>query len=439
VRPNLTVVGAGLAGCEAAWQAARRGVAVSLVEMKPESRSPAHHSDDFAELVCSNSLRGAALSTAPGLLKEELRRLGSLVMLAADGAAVPAGGALAVDRAAFSRYITEKIRNHPGITVVTRRVDAIPEPPVIIATGPLTDGPLANDIAEKTGAPLHFYDALAPIVSAESLDREVIFAASRYDKGGADYLNCPMDEAEYRAFVAALAAAEEAPVHGFEDAAVFEGCMPVEVMARRGVDTLRFGPLKPVGLRDPRSGARPFAVVQLRAENAAATAYNLVGFQTHLKQPEQRRVFGMIPGLGNAEFLRYGAMHRNSFIPSPGVLDGFYRLIARPGIAFAGQITGVEGYIESAASGLYCGLNMARALTRRPLLALPCETAIGALAAYISSFGGKFQPSNINFGLIPPLETRMRDKKARGEAVSARALAAIDAVLADAMGDVAEV
>jgi len=435
---SVHILGAGLAGCEAAWQLARRGFAVALYEMKPHERSPAHHSGDFAELVCSNSLRGAGLSTAPGLLKEEMRRMGSLLMAAADAAALPAGGALAVDRDVFSAIITEKIRSHPGITVIEGRVDALPDGPCIIATGPLTDGALATEIeALLGGTPLHFYDAAAPIVSYESIDQAVTFRASRYDKGTPDYINCPMNKAQYQAFVAALRTAEEAEIHGFEDSAVFEGCMPVEVMARRGEDTLRFGPLKPVGLVSPHTGERPYAVVQLRAENANGTAWNLVGFQTHLRHGEQKRVFSMIPGLENAEFLRYGVMHRNSYIQAPGRLDAAFHLMGREGIAFAGQITGVEGYIESAASGILCAVNMARRLSGRPDFTLSARTAHGALSAFVSGYTGRnFQPSNINFGLLEPLDTRVKDKRTRYEAISARALTELDAAIPTLMEDV---
>ena len=341
---GVTVVGAGLAGCEAAWQLARRGVKSTVLEMKPEHMSPAHGSTDLAELVCSNSLRGAALSTAPGLLKEEMRRLGSLIIACADECAVPAGGALAVDRTAFSAAVTERVRSHPLIEVRCQRVESIPEGSVIIATGPLTDGALAREIGKMLGEPMHFFDAAAPIVSFDSINMERAYFASRYDKGTADYINCPMDKEEYLAFWRELREAEEAPVHGFEDSMVFEGCMPVEVMARRGEDTLRYGPMKPVGLRDPRTGKRPYAVVQLRADDRSGSMFNIVGFQTHLRQPEQRRVFRMIPGLEQAEFLRYGVMHRSSFVNAPGKLDGSWRIIGRENIMLAGQLTGVEGY-----------------------------------------------------------------------------------------------
>ena len=421
---TVTVVGAGLAGSEAAWQLAKRGIPVILREMKPVEMTPAHHSQSFGELVCSNSLRGAGLATAPGLLKEELRRAGSLIMEAADATAVPAGGALAVDREAFSAYITEKIRNHPLITVVEGRVDDIPDGPCIMATGPLTDGKLAENIDKLFGGePMHFYDAAAPIVSFASIDMESAYFASRYDKGTADYINCPMNKEQYLAFVEALKTAKEAPVHGFEDTAVFEGCMPVEVMARRGEDTLRYGPMKPVGLTDPRTGERPYAVVQLRADNAEKTAFNIVGFQTHLMHPEQKRVFGMIPALAKAEYYRYGTMHRNSFIRSPGRLDRHYRVIGREELFFAGQITGVEGYIESTASGLCCGINMARQLRGKEPVVFPHETALGALSLHISQDPElRFDPMNINFGIIKGLDTRIRNKQERYTATSLRAL-----------------
>ena len=421
---RVTVVGAGLAGCEAAWQLARRGVDVLLCEMKPKEQTPAHRSADFAELVCSNSLRGAGLATAPGLLKEELRRCGSLIMEAADATEVPAGGALAVDRKAFSAYITEKIRSHPRITVQEGRVEEIPQGPCIMASGPLTDGKLAEAINSLFGGePLHFYDAAAPIVSFDSIDMEHAYFASRYDKGTADYINCPMNKEEYLAFWEALKSAQEAPVHGFEDKAVFEGCMPVEVMARRGEDTLRFGPMKPVGLRDPRTGETPYAVLQLRADNAEKTAFNIVGFQTHLMHPEQKRVFGMIPALAHAEYYRYGTMHRNSFLRSPGRLDRFYRVIGREELFFAGQITGVEGYIESTGSGLCCGIHMARQLQGRSPIEFPRETALGALSFHISENPEmRFDPMNINFGIIASLDVRIRNKQERYTVISQRAL-----------------
>lgn len=421
---TVTVVGAGLAGSEAAWQLARRGIQVELWEMKPKEMTPAHHSDGFAELVCSNSLRGAGLATAPGLLKEELRRAGSLIMEAADATAVPAGGALAVDREAFSAYITEKIKNHPLITVHEGRVDDIPAGPCIMATGPLTDGALAENIDELFGGePMHFYDAAAPIVSFASIDMESAYFASRYDKGTADYINCPMNKEQYLAFVEALKTAKEAPVHGFEDKAVFEGCMPVEVMARRGVDTLRYGPLKPKGLRDPRTGKEPYAVVQLRRDNAEGTLYNIVGFQTHLKWGEQKRVFSMIPALRNAQFIRYGVMHRNTFLDSPRLLDRYYRVRTQPRLMFAGQITGVEGYVESTASGFLCAVELAHRLHNKPAVDFPQETGIGALACYISNESvGDFQPMNVNFGIIPPLGHKVKGKKNKNAELSQRSL-----------------
>ena len=432
MQQKVKIIGAGLAGCEAAWQLAIRGFAVELYEMKPREMSPAHSKPYYAELVCSNSLRGASLTNAPGLLKEELRRCGSLIMESADRHQTPAGGALAVDRDRFSQYITQKIQGHPNITVIEERVDRIPEGPVIVASGPLTDGALFDDIARLFGGDrtLHFYDAAAPIVSFASIDLDKAFYASRYDKGEADYINCPMDKAQYQAFVQALRTAEEAPVKGFEDKAVFEGCMPVEVMARRGVDTLRYGPMKPRGILDPRTGKEPYAVVQLRADNAERTMYNIVGFQTHLKFPEQKRVFSMIPGLEQAEILRYGVMHRNSFLSSPGRLDGFYRVIGREEIFFAGQITGVEGYVESTASGLCCGIQMARMLAGRPLVDLTGKTALGALARHVSSYvGGNFQPMNINFGLIDTLDERVKGKQAKYQKVSERALETLEGLL----------
>ena len=427
---RVIVVGAGLAGSEAAWQAAERGASVELYEMRPEEMTPAHRTGDFAELVCSNSLRAAGLENAVGVLKEEMRRLRSLVIEAADAEQVPAGGALAVDREGFSRRITERIMAHPKITVIRRRLDAVPlaaDAVTVVASGPLTDGALAADIARRTGEEYcHFYDAAAPIVTRESLDMARVFAASRYGKGEAAYLNCPMNQAEYEAFWEALVGAETAAVNGFENEKVFEGCMPVEVMAARGQETLLFGPLKPVGLVDPVTGTRPYAVVQLRQDNAAGTLYNLVGFQTRLKWPEQRRVFGMIPGLGAAEFVRYGVMHRNTFINSPCLLSPTFALRAEPRLFFAGQMTGVEGYVESAASGLIAGINAARlALGKEPLV-FPSETAHGALARYITTADPtNFQPMNVNFGLLPPLAERIRDKKRKKQAVAARALKAL--------------
>ena len=424
----VTVVGAGLAGCEAAWQLAGRGVPVKLYEMKPGRRTPAHHTDDFAELVCSNSLRSDQLENAVGLLKEELRRLGSLILSCADDNRVEAGGALAVDRHAFSRGVTGRIRSHPLITVVEEELDAIPEGDVILASGPLTSPSLSLAIGALFPGHgyLNFYDAAAPLVTFESVDMDSAWFASRYDKGTADYINCPLSQEEYTAFWQELCGAEEAEVHGFEDKQVFEGCMPVEVMARRGVDTLRYGPLKPRGLPDPRTGREPYAVVQLRRDNKQGSIYNLVGFQTHLKWPEQRRVFSLIPALRQAEFVRYGVMHRNTYLDSPRLLDRYYRLRSQPRICFAGQITGVEGYVESAASGLLAGLELARRRLGLPPVDFPQETAIGALALYVSDQSvTDFQPMNINFGLIPPLGYRVKGKRNKNAALSQRALDAL--------------
>ena len=427
---HVTVIGAGLAGCEAAWQLAKRGIRVTLAEMKPQKKTPAHVSDDFAELVCSNSFRSDELANAVGLLKEELRRMDSLIMRCADAHRVPAGGALAVDRTAYAAMVTELIREHPNIEIEAREVREIPpEGEVIIATGPLTSEALGNEIAGLCpDSDLHFYDAAAPIVSFDSIDMDSAFFASRYDKGTKDYINCPMTRDEYLAFWKELIHAEEAPVHGFDDGGVFEGCMPVEVMARRGEETLRYGPMKPVGLTDPRTGEESYAVVQLRKDNADGTLYNSVGFQTHLRFPEQRRVFSMIPALRNAEYVRYGVMHRNTYLNSPGLLDRYYRLIRVPRISFAGQMTGVEGYVESCASGLLVGIETARRLLELPPADFPQETAIGALGIYISggSVSGNFQPMNINFGIISPLGYRVKGKRNKNEAISARALAIID-------------
>ena len=434
---EATVIGAGLAGCEAAWQLAERGVKVTLCEMKPEKRSPAHVSDSFAELVCSNSLRSDELSNAVGLLKEEMRRLGSVIMACADEHRVPAGGALAVDREGFSNAVTERIKGHPNIEVMEGEVTKIPEGRVIIATGPLTEGAMAEEIEGFCpGTDLHFFDAVAPIVTLESVDMTSAWFASRYDKGTADYVNCPMERDEYIAFVNELCEAQQAELHGFEDSGVFEGCMPVEVMARRGVDTLRYGPLKPVGLRDPKTGREPYAVVQLRMDNAEGTLYNMVGFQTHLKFPEQRRVFSMIPALKNAEFVRYGVMHRNTYLNSPALLDRYYRLKAEPRISLAGQMTGVEGYIESAASGMLAGIETARELRGEAPVDFPRETAIGALAMYVSGGSvGDFQPMNINFGIIAPLGYKVRGKRNKNAAISQRSLEIIDALRSGARAD----
>ena len=427
---EVSVIGAGLAGSECAWQLAQRGIQVKLYEMKPEKRTPAHHTDAFAELCCSNSLRGAGLENAVGLLKEELRRLGSLILACADATRVEAGGALAVDRHGFANLVTERIRSHPNITVIPGEVTAIPEGEVVVASGPLTSDALAETLETLLGegCGLHFYDAAAPLVSAASVDMESAWFGSRYDKGTADYVNCPMTEEEYTAFWEALTTAQEAEVHGFEDSQVFEGCMPVEVMARRGRDTLRYGPLKPRGLKDPRTGKEPYAVVQLRRDNAQGSIYNLVGFQTHLRFPEQKRVFSMIPALRDAEYLRYGVMHRNTFLDSPRYLNRYYQLKSEPRIAFAGQMTGVEGYVESAASGFLAGIELARRLRGMEPIDFPQETAIGALGLYVSNGSiGNFQPMNVNFGIIPPLDHRVKGKRNKNAELSARSLAIIEA------------
>ena len=426
---NVTVIGAGLAGSEAAWQLAQRGVHVTLCEMKPHKTTPAHETEYFAELCCSNSLRSDQLENAVGLLKEELRRLGSLIIRCADATRVPAGGALAVDRHGFARMVTEELRNHPNVTVVEGEITEIPEGEVIIASGPLTSDALAEKLQELFGeaTTLNFFDAAAPLVSFESVDMDSAYFASRYDKGTPDYINCPMTEEEYKAFWSALIAAEEAEVHGFEDKQVFEGCMPVEVMARRGEDTLRYGPVKPKGLPAPKTGRDPYAVVQLRKDNADGTIYNLVGFQTHLKWGEQKRVFSMIPALKNAQYLRYGVMHRNTYLDSPRLLDRYYRLRKEPRIAFAGQMTGVEGYVESCASGFLAGVEMARRLRDLGPVDFPQETAIGALGLYVSNESvGSFQPMNINFGIMPPLGYKVRGKRNKNAELSARSLALID-------------
>ena len=428
---EVKVIGAGLAGCEAAWQLANRGIDVRLYEMKPKKMTPAHHSPDFAELVCSNSLRGDRLENAVGLLKEELRRLDSLILSCAEATRVEAGGCLAVDRGGFSQMVTEKIRSHPRITVVEEEVTRVPEGPVIIATGPLTSDALSRAIGEYFGETgyLHFFDAAAPLVTAESIDMELAWWQSRYDRGTPDYVNCAMNKEEYEAFWQALTTAQEAEVHGFEDKNVFEGCMPVEVMARRGIDTLRYGPLKPVGLTDPRTGKEPYAVVQLRQDNATGSVFNLVGFQTHLKFGEQKRVFSMIPALRNAEYVRYGVMHQNTFLQSPKLLDRFYADRRNPLVAFAGQMTGVEGYVESTASGYLAAVAMAAKVQGRPLPDFPKTTAIGALGLYISDESVEnFQPMNINFSIIAPLEQRIRKKAEKNLAISNRALDVIQAL-----------
>jgi len=428
----VTIIGAGLAGCESAWQLAKRGIPVVLREMKPLKSSPAHHSSDFAELVCSNSLRSDQIENAVGLLKEELRRLDSLILRCADHHRVEAGAALAVDRYAFSAAVTRAIREHPLITVVEGEVTEIPEGNVIIAAGPLASEGLTAAIQERFpgSAYLNFFDAAAPLVSFESIDMDHAWFASRYDKGTADYVNCALSQEEYLAFWKELRAAEEAEVHGFEDSGVFEGCMPVEVMARRGEDTLRYGPLKPKGLKDPKTGREPYAVVQLRRDNAQGSVYNLVGFQTHLKWPEQRRVFSMIPALAHAEFLRYGVMHRNTYLKSPGFLNRYYQVIEAPNVMFAGQITGVEGYVESTASGALCAIELARRLLGEPPADFPAETAMGALALYISNESvADFQPMNVNFGIMPPWPERVRGgKREKNALIARRALEALEAL-----------
>ena len=428
---EVKVIGAGLAGCEAAWQLAKRGIPVRLYEMKPQKMSPAHHSSDFAELVCSNSLRGDRLENAVGLLKEELRRCGSLIMACAEATRVEAGGCLAVDRAGFSRLVTEKIRQEPLITVVSQEVTQVPEGPVIIATGPLTSDALSKAIGDYFGTEyLHFFDAAAPLVTAESVDMDLAWWQSRYDRGTPDYINCAMDRQQYEAFIRELTTAQEAEVHGFEDKRVFEGCMPVEVMARRGLDTLRYGPMKPVGLTDPKTGQEPYAVLQLRQDNAAKSIYNLVGFQTHLKFGEQKRVFSMIPALRNAEFVRYGVMHQNTFLQSPKLLDRFYADRRNPLVAFAGQMTGVEGYVESTASGFLAAVAMAAKVRGQAPVEFPRTTAIGALGLYISdSCVESFQPMNVNFSIIAPLEQRVRKKSEKNLAISQRSLEVLQGLL----------
>ena len=429
---TVKVIGAGLAGCEAAWQLAQRGISVELYEMKPVKMSPAHHSSDFAELVCSNSLRGDRLENAVGLLKEELRRCGSLILQCAEETRVEAGGCLAVDREGFAKLVTEKIRNHPNISVISREVTQVPQGPVIIATGPLTSDAMSDAIGAYFGADyLHFFDAAAPLVTAESLDMDHAWWQSRYDRGTPDYVNCAMDKEQYEAFIKELIAAEEAEVHGFEDKNVFEGCMPVEVMARRGFDTLRYGPLKPVGLTDPNTGKEPYAVVQLRQDNAEGSVFNLVGFQTHLKFGEQRRVFSMIPALKNAEFVRYGVMHRNTFLKSPKLLDRYYADRRDPLVAFAGQMTGVEGYVESTASGFLAAVAMAAKVQGKEIPEFPKTTAIGALGLYISDESVEnFQPMNINFSIIAPLQQRIRKKAEKNLAIAKRSLEIIDQMIA---------
>ena len=430
---QATVIGAGLAGSEAAWQLALRGIPVTLIEMKPEKMTPAHKSAGFAELVCSNSLRSDQLTNAVGLLKEEMRQLNSLILACADATRVPAGGALAVDRKAFSEEVTKRLSEHPLITVETREVCELPQRNAVIATGPLTSDALAEQIAALPGLKtLSFYDAAAPIVSGDSLNRETVFAQGRYGQGD-DYLNCPMTREEYEAFYEALRNAEKAEVHGFDGSQVFEGCMPIEVMAQRGPMVMAFGPLKPVGLIDPRTGRTPYAAVQLRAENKAGTMYNLVGFQTRLKWGEQKRVFSMIPGLENAEFLRYGVMHRNTFLHAPGFLDSHYQMITRPSVYFAGQMTGVEGYVESAASGLVAGISLARQMNGQEPVDFTDLTVIGALCRHVSTENDNYQPMNANFGLVRPLKERIRGKQDRYLRMAVRSLNVIEALRSNPM------
>ncbi|MCR5809109.1 MAG: methylenetetrahydrofolate--tRNA-(uracil(54)-C(5))-methyltransferase (FADH(2)-oxidizing) TrmFO [Clostridiales bacterium] len=422
---EVKVIGAGLAGCEAAYQLANRGIRVRLIDMKPAKLTPAHKSASFCELVCSNSLRSDNIENAVGLLKEELRRMGSLIMECADRTRVPAGGALAVDREGFSALVTEKIKSCDLISVESAEVTEVPEAPCIIATGPLTDGPLLESIERIAGTALHFHDAAAPIVTKESLDMDKVFVCSRYDRGS-DYLNCPMNAEEYFRFIRELVKAETVELHDFETPRVFEGCMPVETMAKRGDMTLAYGPLKPVGLIDPRTGKQPFAVVQLRQDNEAGTLYNIVGFQTNLKFPEQRRVFGLIPGLEKAEYIRYGVMHRNSYMESPAKLTPWYELRSREYTFFAGQLTGVEGYIESASSGFVAGVNMARKLKGLDPVDFEASTAVGALGHYVSEYNGSdFQPMNVTFGIMEPLKDPPRNKRARYAEIAKSSLARV--------------
>lgn len=426
---TVKIIGAGLAGCEAAYQLVKRGIRVQLIDMKPSRHTPAHRLDTFCELVCSNSLRSDSIENAVGLLKAELRLMDSLIMKCADSTKVPAGGALAVDRNRFSEMVTEILAGNPLIEIIEEEVTSLPDAPCIIATGPLTDGAMLDAIEKRVGTSLHFHDAAAPIVTSESLDMSKVFSSSRYGRGS-DYLNCPMSAEEYFRFVRELVAAETVPLHEFETPKVFEGCMPVEAMARRGEHTLAFGPLKPVGLIDPNTGKQPYAVVQLRRENEAGTLYNIVGFQTNLRISEQRRVFGMIPGLEKAEFVRYGVMHRNSYLDSPGKLTCCYELKAAPGVFFAGQITGVEGYVESASSGFVAGVNMARRLLDQEQMDFGSETAIGSLGHYVSEYNGSdFQPMNVTFGIMSPLPVRIRNKRERYSAIAERALKRIDDIV----------
>lgn len=425
--PHINVVGAGLAGSEAAWQIAERGIAVHLYEMRPVKQTPAHHTDKFAELVCSNSLRGNSLTNAVGVLKEEMRRLDSVIIRSADRCSVPAGGALAVDRHEFAQAVTEAVREHPNVTVFTEEIQTIPDGPTVIATGPLTSKALSEQLKQLTGEEyLYFYDAAAPIIETDSINMDKVYLKSRYDKGEAAYLNCPMTEEEFDRFYEALISAETVPLKEFEKEVFFEGCMPVEVMAKRGKKTLLFGPMKPVGLEDPKTGKRPYAVVQLRQDNQSGTLYNIVGFQTHLKWGPQKEVIQLIPGLENAEIVRYGVMHRNTFINSPNLLKPTYQYKKREDLFFAGQITGVEGYVESAAAGLVAGLNAARLVQSKELVVFPDTTMLGSMANYITTANSKnFQPMNANFGLLPPLDTRIKDKKTRYETLAGRALESI--------------
>lgn len=424
----VNVIGAGLAGSEAAWQAAEAGVKVNLYEMRKVKKSPAHHTENFAELVCSNSLRGNTITNAVGLLKEEMRQFDSLIIGSADATAVPAGGALAVDRDTFSEMVTDRLRNHPNVTVMDEEVTEIPEGITIVATGPLTSEALADQIKEFTESEgLYFYDAAAPIIDRATIDMDKVYLKSRYDKGEAAYLNCPMTKDEFNAFREELINAEVAPLKEFEKEKYFEGCMPIEVMAGRGEKTMLFGPLKPVGLEDPKTDKRPYAVIQLRQDNAAASLFNIVGFQTHLKWGEQKRIIRMIPGLENAEIVRYGVMHRNTFMNSPELLEPTYQSRKRSDLFFAGQMTGVEGYVESAASGMVAGMNAARMAKGEDLMTFPRETAVGSMAYYITHTAGKhFQPMNANFGIFPELPTRIKDKKERYTAIAERALKATD-------------
>ena len=435
---KASVIGAGLAGCEAAYQLAKRGIEVDLYEMKPKRRSPAHNADTLAELVCSNSLRSDRLQNGAGLMKEEMRHLDSLIMSCADSCRVPAGGALAVDRDTFTRCVTDRIKSNPNINLICEEITELPNAPAIVATGPLTDGALYKAIEDFFGEGLHFYDAAAPIVRADSLDIDKVFRASRYERGS-DYLNCPMTREEYFTFVHELVNAETAPLKEFETPRVFEGCMPVEIMAKRGDMTLAFGPLKPVGLKDERTGVKPFAVVQLRQDDSDGTLYNIVGFQTNLKFGEQRRVFGLIPGLEHAEYERYGVMHRNTFINSPGKLSFNYEVLSRPGLFFAGQMTGVEGYVESAASGFLAGVETARRLLGQDPIDFPRETAIGALGLYVSDTTvANFQPMNVNFGIMPPLGCRIKGKRNKNAELSRRSLEIIDGLRESVLDGVKE-